>query len=171
MIVQNSKKLRLFYYKFLADDMSGDEQWWNHNFQSHSVEAWMGRAFELLCLCHVGQIKRALGISGMATSVSSWRWLADKANQDPAKREGAQIDLIIDRADRMVHLCEIKFSVGPYELKDVYEKKLRQRMTIFREITKCTKALVNTFVTTFGVADGMQKSIVNSEVTLDELFE
>ena len=85
-------------------------------------------------------------------------------------REGAQIDLIIDRADRMVHLCEMKFSVGPYELKDAYEKKLRQRMTIFREATKCTKALVNTFVTTFGVADGMHKSIVNSEVTLDELF-
>lgn len=79
-------------------------------------------------------------------------------------------DLIIDRADRMVHLCEMKFSVGPYELKDAYEKKLRQRMTIFREATKCTKALVNTFVTTFGVADGMHKSIVNSEVTLDELF-
>ena len=159
-----------FYYKFLSEDLSGDEQWWSHNFQSHSVEAWMGRAFELLCLCHVGQIKRALGISEMATSVSSWRQLADKANQDPTKREGAQIDLIINRADRMVHLCEMKFSVGPYELKDAYEKKLRQRMTVFREATKCTKALVNTFVTTFGVADGMHKSIVNSEVTLDELF-
>ncbi len=66
----------------------------------------------------------------MATSVSSWRHLADKANQDLAKREDAQIDLIIDRADRRVHLCEMKFSVGPYELKDAYEKKLRQRMTI-----------------------------------------
>ncbi|MBP5513266.1 MAG: hypothetical protein J6Y04_00580 [Bacteroidaceae bacterium] len=77
---------------------------------------------------------------------------------------------MVDRADRMVHLCEMKFSVGPYELKDAYEKKLRQRVTIFREATKCTKALVNTFVTTFGVADGMHKSIVNSEVTLDELF-
>ena len=64
----------------------------------------------------------------------------------------------------------MKFSVGPYELKDAYEKKLRQRMTIFREATKCTKALVNTFVATFGVADGMHKSIVNNEVTLDEFF-
>ena len=69
------------------------------------------------------------------------------------------------------NFSEGKFSVGPYELKEVYEKKLRQRMTIFREATKCTKALVNTFVTTFGVADGMHKSIVNNEVTLDELFE
>ena len=64
----------------------------------------------------------------------------------------------------------MKFSVAPYELKDVYEKELRQRMTIFRAATKCTKALVNTFVTTFGVADGQHKSIVNNEVTLDELF-
>ena len=54
-------------------------------------------------------------------------------------REGAQIDLIIDRADRMVHLCEMKFSVGPYELKDAYEKKLRQRMTIFREAINAQK--------------------------------
>ena len=160
----------LFYYKFIADDMSGDEQWWSHNFQSHSVDAWMGRAFELLCLCHTAQIKHALGISGVSTAISSWRQVADKDSSNPAKREGAQVDLIIDRADRMVHLCEMKFSVGSYEIKDAYEQKLRQRMTTFRESTKCTKALVNTFVTTFGVADGKHKSIVGSEVIMDNLF-
>ena len=70
------------------------------------------------------------------------------------------------------NMLDFRTSAYPeLRLKDVYEKKLRQRMTIFREVTKSTKALVNTFVTTFGVADGMHKSIVNSEVTLDELFE
>jgi len=84
--------------------------------------------------------------------------------------QGAQIDLIIDRADRIVHLCEIKFCTGPYELKKDYEQKIRERMTLFTTATKCRKTVVNTFITTFGVADGLHKSIVDSEVKLDALF-
>jgi len=160
----------LFYYKFLENDLSGDDAWWSHHFQSHSVEAWMGRAFELLCLRHTAQIKTALGISGIATEVSAWRHVGNKSSDNPAEREGAQVDLVIDRADRLVHLCEMKFSIGPYELTSAYAERLRTRAALFRETTKCRKGLVNTFVTTFGVANGKHKSIVDSEVTLDQLF-
>jgi len=156
----------LFYYKFIAGDLSGDEKWWSNNFRSHNVEAWTGRAFELLCLRHTSQIKAALGIASVATTVSTWRMKADS----DSNAKGAQIDLIIDRADRIVHLCEIKFCTGPYELKKDYEQKIRERMSLFTTATKCRKTVVNTFITTFGVADGLHKSIVDSEVKLDALF-
>ena len=84
--------------------------------------------------------------------------------------KGTQIDLLIDRGDRVINLCEMKFSVKPYRISDTYEKTLRDRMSVFQEKTKTTKSLVYTFVTTFGVANSMGKSIVNTEVTMEDLF-
>ena len=161
---QLTDNFTLFHFSFMNGSVH-DPNFWMNSVGGARLANWEGQSFERVCVLHIDQIKRALGISGVGCEVYSWRKRAD------SKREkGAQIDLVLERQDGNVNLCEMKFSVGPYELKDAYEKKLRQRMTIFREATKCTKALVNTFVTTFGVADGMHKSIVNSEVTLDELF-
>ena len=155
----------LFYYKFIAQDTSGDESWWSHNFESRLVSTWQGLTFETLCLVHTDAIKRALGISGMATEVSSWRLGASE------HQKGAQIDLVIKRADRIIHLCEMKFSKAEYHLSEAYEQQLRERMELFRMATKTKLSLVNTFVTTYGVADGKHHSIVHSEVTMNQLFE
>ena len=160
----------LFYYRFLEKFNSQDEQWWSHNFQSHAVESWQGLAFELLCLMHLNQIKAKLGISGIATEASSWRYMPGKDKAAENVEKGAQIDLLIDRADRTINLCEMKFSTTPFRISDAYEQSLRARMEVFRTQVKTTKSLVNTFVTTFGVADGVHRSIVHSEVTMDDLF-
>ncbi len=160
----------LFYYRFLEKFNSQDEQWWSHNSQSHAVESWQGLAFELLCLMHLNQIKVKLGISGIATEASSWRYVPTKGEETENVRRGAQIDLLIDRADRTINLCEMKFSTTPFRISDAYEQSLRARMEVFRTQVKTTKSLVNTFVTTFGVADGVHRSIVHSEVTMDNLF-
>ena len=157
----------LFYYRFVETQNGKDEQWWTHHFQSHAVEAWQGMSFELICLIHLNQIKRRLGISGIATEVSSWRYIPQKDSEE----KGAQIDLIIDRADRIVNLCEMKFSVGPYVISKDYEQALRLRMAVFKDKTKTKSMTVNTFVTTFGVAHGIHNSIVGSEVVMDDLFE
>ena len=82
----------------------------------------------------------------------------------------AQIDLLIERADRIINLCEMKFSVKPYRISEDYEQVLRNRMEIFQTKTKTTKSLVHTFVTTFGIANGPHRSIVGSEVTMNDLF-
>ena len=87
-----------------------------------------------------------------------------------SEEKGRQIDLVIDRADRIINLCEMKFSVGPYVISKDYEQTLRLRTSIFKEKAKATKSLVNTFITTYGVANGMHHSIVGSEVTMDDLF-
>lgn len=154
----------LFYFKFLHNTNTKDEHWWTNNLHSHSVEAWQGFSFETICMTHIEQIKQRLGISGIATTTSCWRKLGDSSSR------GTQIDLVIDRADRIINLCEMKFAEGPYSITKDYEEKLRNRMAIFREDTKTKKSLVTTMVTTYGVARGIHSGVVQSEVLMDDLF-
>lgn len=156
----------LFYFKFIADNLSMDEQWWSHHLESNSIYSWMGLTFELICLLHHAQIKKSLGISGMATSVSTWRCNPDKDKDTP----GAQVDMVIERADRIIHLCEMKFSENEYNITSEYERKLRSRLNLFKTKNNTRKSVVHTFVTTFGLGEGKHHSIVHSEVTMDDLF-
>ena len=109
-----------------------------------------------------------MGINGISTSASTWRYIPRQNVEEDGK--GAQIDLVIDRGDQAINLCEMKFCTEEYVITSEYETKVRQRIGIFREKTKSRKALVSTFITTFGVANGVHKSIVDSEVTMDDLF-
>ncbi len=157
----------IFYYKFIEPNLDNyDENWWQRNGNSRSVESWQGFAFELLCLTHIPQIRKALEIGGVATDISAWFEKGDRNTGD----KGAQIDLIIDRADRITHLCEIKFSKDKYVINADYADRLRERMSLFRSKTGIKTALLNTFITTFGVADGRNASVVDSSITLDNLF-
>lgn len=157
----------LFYYKFVDKNDSKDEEWWSHNYNSRSVEAWQGFSFELICLTHVPQIRQKLGISGIATSASSWRYTPPKNSKD----RGCQIDLVIERGDRVVNLCEMKFCIAPFSMTAAYEEEIRRRIRLFKEKTKTNHALNSTFVTTFGVASGRNTGIVDSEVTAEDLFK
>ncbi len=154
----------LFYFKFLHNKNTKDEHWWTNNMHSHSVESWQGFSFETICMTHLEQIKQKLGISGISTTTSSWRKLGNDADK------GTQIDLVIDRADRVINLCEMKFSEGPYTITKDYENILRNRMVIFRDATKTNKSLVTTLVTTYGVQRGIHSGVVQSEVVMDDLF-
>lgn len=155
----------LFYYKFLDDNDIREDDWWSKNQDSPYVLSWMGTSFEKICLRHYRQIKEALGLRVVSTSLATWQKQGDK------NERGAQVDMLIERADRILHLCEIKFSVRKYSLSKAYEDRLRERMTIFADATKCRKTIVNTFITTYGVAGVDNHSIVHSEVTLDDLFQ
>jgi hypothetical protein len=115
---------------------------------------------------HHKQIKKALGISGMATEVSTWSCQRDDKKNLP----GAQIDMVIERTDRIIHICEMKFSEGVYNITAAYEEKLRTRRDIFKLRTKTTKTIVHTFNTTYGIGEGKHHSIVHSEVTMEDLF-
>ena len=156
----------LFYYKFVNAIDSKDEEWWTHNYNSHSVESWQGYAFELICLTHLPQIRKSLGISGISTSASSWRYAPGR--NEPGRK--AQIDLLIARADHIINLCEMKFSVGPFVIKKSYAEDVRERKQLFKQVEKTSDGLDITFVTTFGVADGVNKDVVDSEVVAEDLF-
>jgi len=134
-------------------------------------EACLGRIIYAIfkvdsCINHHQEIKKALGILEMATSVSTWYCEADKMRD----LSGAQIDMIIERADRMIHLCEMKFAKNAYNISAEYEDKLRQRMWLFQLKTKEKRPIVHTFVTTFDLGNGKHRSIVHSEVTMNDLF-
>lgn len=156
----------LFYLKFVNANNSLDEQWWSKNFLTHGIEIWQGQTFELVCMLHTDAIKKKLGISGIATEISSWRCPADKEKL----QKGAQIDMVISRADRVINLCEMKFAVGKYQMTKAYADSMRDRIEIFRTKTKTKYSLVQTMVTTYGVADGINNSVIQQEVTLDDLF-
>ena len=154
----------LFYFKFLDGKNTKDEHWWTNNIHSHSVESWQGFSFETICMTHLEQIKQRLGISGISTTTGTWRMLGDETEK------GAQIDLVIDRSDRVINLCEMKFSEAPYTITKDYEEKLRNRLAIFRAKTKTRKSLATTMVTTYGVLRGIHSGIVQNEVVMDDLF-
>ncbi len=158
----------LFYLKFVEND-SGKHRghYWIHRVLSPEVMAWQGLTYELVALMHVEYLKQKLGISGMVTKQSAWR---SKQPTDDVSQTKAQIDLVIERADRLIHLCEMKFSQEEYVISRDYEMRLRNKMAIFREETKTKKPLIMTFVTTYGVKKNIHSGIVKAEVTLDDLF-
>lgn len=148
----------LFHLRHVATYRGQDENHWQNLLDSPSRRAWCDYSFEQLCLHHIGQIKRKLGISGVQSDIFSWR------------SEGAQIDLLIDRRDQVINLCEMKFSQGLYEITRQYDEHLRERRETFRSKTKTRKALHLSFVTTYGVKEGLYKGNIQSEITLDDLF-
>ena len=115
---------------------------------------------------HIDQILKATGIDSLAGEIGSWRYLPAKGS----KNAGAQIDLVIDRVDNSINLCEIKFSSDPYIIKKDYAKKLDQKKEIFETITKTKKQIFLTMITTRGVKPNLySEDLVDSEITLEDL--
>lgn len=156
----------LFYFKFIQRNRTMDEDYWMHNFQTHSVEAWEGFTFELVGLCHIAQIKKALGISGISTAISSWRSIPNNSTD----KYGTQIDLVISRVDKIVHLCEMKFCENQYVITKDYEEQLRRRAQVFSEETHISRGVVHTLITPVGLNQGAHSGIIHSVVTAKDLF-
>lgn len=153
----------LFYYKYVNGIDTKDSLRWTHLSSTPLVSSWQGFSFELLCLLHLDEIKKALGIDRILNDASAWR------SKQP--EQNTQIDLVIERADHNINLCEMKFSSGMYAIDKGYEQKLRERMSIFQAetMTRCITRI--TLVTIYGVLQNKHSGIVNDEVVLDDLFE
>lgn len=154
----------LFYFKFIQQNENNDEHFWSASIDSAMHRAWSGLAFERLCMAHTQQIKAALGIAGVLSNVYSWRKEADEMS------DGAQIDLLIDRKDQVINLCEMKYSLSEYAIDAEYEQKLRNKKSAFINATNTRKAVHLTMVTTFGIKANAHSGIVQNEITLDDLF-
>ena len=148
----------LFHYRFVKENVRKDPHFWTASDGSPLVRAWSGLAFERLCLQHVEALRRALGISGVVTSVCSWRG------------DGAQIDLLLDRNDRVVNLCEMKFCEGTFEMDKSEDQRLRLRRETFVKATGCRKSVHLTLVTTHGLGNTKYQSVFQSVILLDDLF-
>ena len=155
----------LFHLKFIDGESNPDEQFWSHSTIGPALNTWRGLAFERLCLLHIAQIKRALGISGVLTRVFSWRHAPDDVYE-----RGVQIDLLIERADMVVNVCEMKCSRKPFVIDKEYDGVLRYKAGAVMEYMKNKIAAHITMITANGLAHNGYWGTVQSEVSLEDLF-
>ena len=153
-----------FYLRFIKDQNGRDEHFWSHSAGSPTRYAWAGLTFELVCKDHIPQIKHRIGISAVLTEESSWS-VRGNENED-----GSQVDLVIDRKDHVIDLCEIKYSEDEYLIDKSYDMTLRSRRESFREHTKTKKTVQIIFISTYGLKQNKYSSLVSGQVVLDDLF-
>ena len=147
-----------FYFQFLAKEKSYDDEQWLHLQGMPRHNNWLGLSFERLCFAHMAQIRRALGIAGVATKTFAY------------KTEGAQVDMVIERADKTVCVCEMKWSALPYSITKAEDAKMRGRMVAVREKYP-RHALMLVVVTAAGlVRNEYAVQDVQREVALEDLF-
>ena len=164
IIYQLSDYYSLFYFRFIKDNYGKDEHLWSNSNDNPARRSWEGLTFEQICKDHIQQIKNKIGIAGVMTEISSW------SKQGNDEEDGVQIDLLIDRRDRVINLCEIKFSGAQFEIKNEYDIKLKNKVEVFREATKTNKTIQMTMITTYGIKKNMYSNYVGKEITLDDLF-
>lgn len=153
----------MFYLKFVENSNTGKGTWLNKS-TSQSYSSWQGFSFESVCLKHVEHIKHGLGMAAVDSENYSWH--------EKDKIKGAQIDLLIDRADNVVNLCEMKFYGAEYTIDKKYAEDLRNKVALFQETTKTKKNVFITMVTTYGVKENPYSlQLVQKELTIDALFK
>ncbi len=156
----------LFYLKFIDGSRANGPGTWLSKSTGQSWTSWAGLAFEQICQKHLPQIKQALGIASVYTEQSAWRFLPKQPDE-----KGVQIDLLIDRQDHCINLCELKFSTGEFVIDKAYAETLMRKRMVFQQQTSTRKTILLTFITTFGIKpNAYATSLVQSQLTMDVLF-
>lgn len=160
----------LFYNRFVVDTNSQDNHFW-HNMQDNPTRrTWEGYAFEQVCLHHIPQIKQKLRIGGTLSDICSWQ-CKPHTDSDGISYKGTQIDLLIDRRDQVIDLCEIKYSTNDFSITNEYDEWLRTRKETFRAVTKTRKTLHTVLITTYGLTKNKYSANIHDIVILNDLFE
>ena len=156
----------LFYYEYIDGQRQG-ANYWKSMLGTPKYNTWCGLAFERTCLWHIDQIKKQLGISGILTNEYAWRCSGDESKN----RRGVQIDLLIDRSDGIIDICEMKYSKEPYVISADYGRELQCKRDVLVEVTGTENAVHTIMVTTDGVVHNEEWGEIQAEVNLDNLFE
>lgn len=162
---QLSDYYTLFYFRFIKDNYGKDEHMWSNTNDNPARQVWQGLTYEQVCKDHIPQIKKKLGISGIMSTVSSWY----KKGSDT--EDGAQIDMLIDRRDHVISLCEDKFSTHEYEITKDYDASLKNKVAVFRDSTKTKKTIQVILITTYGLKKNSYSNYVGKVILMDDLFE
>ena len=148
----------LFYFQFILQNKNGDSNYWTSMYNSPLHNTWAGLAFERVCLQHLNQIKAGLGFSGVVCTAHSWT------------NPKAQIDLLIDRNDGIINVCEMKYSKGKYALDSTELQRMQNRVDTFVAESGTDKAIHLTLITACGVTETSDTSGIHSLLTMDDLF-
>jgi len=136
----------IFYLNFIKNKIGVDENYFKNSYNDNSIISWMGLAFERLCFSHISQIKNALGISGVLTIEYSFNYVPSSTDGD-----GAQIDMVIERKDKIIDLIEIKFSINEFKIDKTYDMNLRNKIDVFMNHITNKRTIQVVFITTYGV--------------------
>ena len=153
----------LFYFRFL-DHPGRDEHFWTHFYGSNEKRTWAGLTFEQVCKDHVPQIKWRLSIGGILSEEYVWEI---RGNEETP---GAQIDLLIDRKDHVINLCENKYAEDQFNIDKEYELSMRNKMEVFRRATQTKKTIQIVMITTYGIKKNKYSNMISNQIILDDLF-
>ncbi|MFS4493916.1 AAA family ATPase [Maribacter sp. 2308TA10-17] len=163
-IYRLSDEYSMFYIKYIEKTKPSQGGLWMVMQGKQSYKIWSGYSFETICIKHVEQIKEGLKIAGINSTHGSW---IEKGNG-----KGAQIDMLIDRDDNVINLCEMKFYNTEFTLNKKYANEIANKSNKFVESTKTKKSVFVTFITTYGlVSNQYSKQYVQNELTIDNLFK
>ena len=150
----------LFYQRFVANN--DEKSWWSKHINTPEINTWLGQAYERVCLMHSEQILQALHLDTISTQQYSWR--------SKVSLPAAQIDLIIERADDMINLCEVKYSKDYYQIDKEEDEKIRHRLSAFQNETGTRDGIFVTMITTYGLAKGMYNDLISAKLDMNDLF-
>ena len=155
----------LFYFRFMEQYRHQEKSQWILMQASSGYISWCGYAFENICLKHIFQIKKALEIGGVQSTESAWSFTGTK------EKAGAQIDLLIDRADQTITVCEIKFSIKPFVINKTYATELRRKIEVFRQHSAMSKTIMTAFISTYRIErNDYAEELTDNVITMNELF-
>lgn len=156
----------LFYFRFMHQQKARGKDQWLIKQASSSYMTWCGYAFENICLKHINQVKQALQIGAVHSNSASWVFHGSN------NHKGTQIDLLIDRADHIINICEIKYSSKEFRIDKKYFKALYDKKEVFRKRSGSRKTILLTFISTYGIAENEYRNqLVDSEITMEALFK
>lgn len=158
LVYQLIDNYTLFYYRFLSQLDADESGSWQAQQNEPKVNVWRGLSFERVCLQHLEQIKAGLGISGIRTKAYAWR------------SSNAQIDLLIERGDDAVNVCEMKYSSGEYVLTRDEHDKILNRREVYCQEENPKGAVYLTLITPKGLVRNAHGNDIQSVMTLDALF-
>jgi uncharacterized protein len=165
MLYRLTDEYSLFYLRFIERNKKEGEDTWKHLSQTQTAKTWSGYAFENVCLKHISQIKKALGISGVYAQSSSF------LQQGNDENKGTQIDLVLDRNDQIINLFEIKFYSTDFVMTESEAQNIRNKISVFRQKTKTKKYLMMVLITTFGLQHNKHSlGLIEQVITMAQLF-
>lgn len=150
----------LFHLTFSSKAIS--DGYWEQRVNSPMIHSWQGLAYEHVCMNHISQIRQALGLGRIAVEYYSWR----SKNEKPR----AQVDMIIERADHLVNLCEIKFSHSEYSITAADDRSIRNKGEAFLRDTGIRCGILPTWITPYGLKKNMYSAEIQCQATMDNLF-
>ncbi len=155
----------VFYHRFIAPNKKAVAGIWHEIAKTQPYKIWLGYAFESLCLKHISNIKKILGIANTYTNISSFSYTGNKTS------EGIQIDLVIDRADKSVNLCECKYYTNTFEITKQYATHLNKRKELFKKYTGTKKNIFTTIIcNNQPVKNEIYFETVDKLIVLEDLF-